>query len=66
MSSRELLTTDEVAELIRVDISTLKRWRAAGKGPSYIRIGEDKILYRRATIETWLDERTVRTTTKGE
>ena len=28
-----LLTTDEVAELLRVNRSTLSRWRSSGLGP---------------------------------
>jgi DNA-binding transcriptional MerR regulator len=61
---REFLLTSEVAELLRADVRTLKRWRAAGVGPAFITISAGRILYSRAAVYQWLEERT--TQTKGE
>ena len=37
---------------------TAQRWRKQGKGPSFVRRGERKIVYRVADIEAWLAGRT--------
>lgn len=39
------LTTNEVAERLRVSVRTLKNWRAQGIGPQWFRNGPVKILY---------------------
>lgn len=55
------LTEAELAARWRHSLRTLQRWRAAGYGPPYLRIGS-RIVYRRAAIEafeaTHLDGRT--------
>lgn len=45
----------EVAELSGISAVTLRRWRAEGKGPKFVRIGERAIRYRRADVLAWLD-----------
>ncbi len=35
----ELLTLDDVAEILRVPVNTLRWWRQTGTGPSYFKIG---------------------------
>lgn len=42
---------------IGVEVSTLAKWRFKGNGPPYIRCGGRKILYDRADLEAWLNER---------
>ena len=37
---------------------TAQRWRATGQGPKWIRLGQRRVIYRRADIEAWLTERT--------
>jgi predicted DNA-binding transcriptional regulator AlpA len=49
-----LLTTNEVAELLRVNRSTLSRWRSAGVGPRPIWLSPSTPRYRRADVEDWL------------
>lgn len=50
----EFLSTDELAELLTVDIKTVKRWRASGEGPPFIRIGRSRVIYSRADVDAWL------------
>jgi predicted DNA-binding transcriptional regulator AlpA len=49
-----LLTTNEVAELLRVNRSTLSRWRAAGVGPRTVWLSPSTPRYRSADVEDWL------------
>lgn len=54
----DLLTDLEVLELKpfnHLKRATLARWRCAGKGPSFVKVG-DKPLYRREAVEAWLRE----------
>ena len=50
----ELLNTTEAAEVLRLGMATLHRWRKAGKGPPYIEMGR-KVYYRRADLERWVE-----------
>jgi excisionase family DNA binding protein len=49
-----LLTEAEVAELLRVSERTVRRWRAAGTGPSAVRVGK-AVRYRRRAVDDWLE-----------
>lgn len=55
---RLLLTTEEVAEMLDVDPSTLRRWRTARpiQGPPFIPISGRVTKYRLSDIEAWLDQ----------
>ena len=57
-----LLTTEEVARLLRVDPSSVRRWRAERppQGPPFIRLSELVVLYDTSDLHTWLaDRRTI-------
>jgi excisionase family DNA binding protein len=49
----ELLTEAQVARLLAVSLSTMKRLRASGDGPPFLRIGR-AIRYRREDVDAWL------------
>ena len=51
-----LLTTAEVAELLNYTPDTVRRWRREGRGPAYIKDGEE-IRYLPADIKAWISER---------
>lgn len=54
-TTTELLTTDEVAELCRVDAATARWWRHVGRGPRGFKLPQSRrVLYRRTDIEQWL------------
>jgi len=50
-----LLTTEEVAEILRTGPSTVRFWRHVGKGPRATRPGR-RVLYRESDVEAWLEE----------
>ena len=47
----ELLTIEEVAELTRKTVSTIRWLRATGNGPKSGRLGK-RVVYRRADVES--------------
>ena len=59
LRTSRLLTTEEVARLLRVDPSSVRRWRAERppQGPPFIRLSERVILYNSQDLQEWLDER---------
>ena len=55
--SDELLTCKELAELLKVPVSTVYRWRYLGVGPRGIRVSGKHVRYRRSDVEAFLEER---------
>lgn len=51
----ELLTTAETAALLKVHVDTLRRWRLAGRGPAYVRIGST-YRYWRSVVLAWIND----------
>lgn len=53
----ELLTTEEVAERIRVPAATLRWWRHLddGTGPKSGKVGR-RVMYRAADVDAWIDQ----------
>ena len=51
----DLLTTAEVAQIMRSPVSTLRYWRHLGTGPHSFRVGR-RVVYRRADVAAWLHE----------
>ncbi len=49
-----LMTTDEVAQYLRVPVSTVHRWRSLGEAPKAARVGKH-LRWRRADIDAWLE-----------
>lgn len=56
MNELDLLPTTEAARYIQHSPRTLIRWRGDRRGPPFIRCGR-KILYRRASLDQWLQSR---------
>lgn len=52
-----LLTTREAAERLGIGRQTLERWRAAGGGPSFVRLGRRSVRYRREDVDDFVRER---------
>ena len=48
-----LLTEHQTAICIAVSVAALRKWRALGRGPVYIKVGR-LVRYRREDIEAWL------------
>ena len=51
----QLLTPEELAELIRVRVGTLAAWRNRRQGPAYVRVG-DLIRYPADAVEAWVSK----------
>jgi predicted DNA-binding transcriptional regulator AlpA len=56
-----IITQEQAAEVCDLHQATLKRLRAAGKGPPVIRLSEKRIGYRVRDLRAWLDARTEQT-----
>ena len=53
----DLLTPQQVADLLQVKTDTLEGWRGKRVGPSWIKLGEGKrspVRYRRADVDSYL------------
>jgi len=50
---QDLLTTDQVAELLHVSDRTVIRWRNERVGPPWCKLGR-QIRYRRTSLESWI------------
>lgn len=51
----ELLTTAEVALILRAPVSTVRYWRHLGTGPKSFKLGR-RVVHRRADVHAWLAE----------
>lgn len=52
-----LLTSTQVAELLKVSERTLKRWRTTSTGPAWFRVGDKHIRYPAAGVRAYLEKR---------
>ena len=59
-----LLTTEEVADLIKVAEVTVRKWRLNGLGPRFTRCGAS-IRYSRPDLDAWILSRTVASTSES-
>jgi excisionase family DNA binding protein len=57
MENNELLSTEELAELLGVHPATLATWRHEGRGPKFVKVGK-VVRYRRGEIDAFLDSNT--------
>jgi excisionase family DNA binding protein len=51
-----LLTEQDVAELLKVSLSTLRRWRLLDQGPQFLKVGA-LVRYKRESVDEWLATR---------
>ena len=52
------LTSQDVADLLRLSVRTLERMRVDGNGPRFLKAGTGKrsrVLYRLEDIQSWLE-----------
>jgi hypothetical protein len=50
-AANDLLTPQEVADIFRVEVQTLAKWRWQKIGPDYIKIGR-MVRYHRASVDS--------------
>lgn len=48
-----LMTTEEVADLARTTVATVRYWRQSGLGPPGFKVGR-RVLYERREVMQWL------------
>lgn len=51
------LNEREAGKYLGVSAAVLRLWRAEGKSPRYFRAGEKLVRYRRADLDSWIEER---------
>ncbi|MGH7119132.1 MAG: helix-turn-helix transcriptional regulator [Acetobacteraceae bacterium] len=61
----ELLDQRRVATILHVTGRCLERWRAAGFGPPFLKLGK-RTLYSARDIEAWLRSRTFHSTSEAD
>jgi predicted DNA-binding transcriptional regulator AlpA len=52
----DLLFGEEVSEITRIPLATLRFYRHAGKGPKSFRLG-NRVVYKKADVEAWIESR---------
>ncbi len=50
----QLLTPEQVSEMLSIPRATLYAWRTKGKGPDGLRVGKH-LRYRASAIDAWLE-----------
>lgn len=60
LNTDPLLTTHEVAEILRVGPRTIQTWRHLQRGPKFVRIG-GLVRYRKSDVDAYIDTAAVRT-----
>ena len=57
----EWLSTEEVAKLLGVDPSTIRRWRTARptQGPPFVRLSSRVTVYSTSDVRRWLERRRI-------
>jgi predicted DNA-binding transcriptional regulator AlpA len=61
VASPRLLNMDEVSEITRTPVSTLRYWRHRGEGPKSFKLGR-RVVYREDVVTSWIEERAEATT----
>ena len=49
-----LLRSEEAAQLLGITDRTLRRWRAAGRGPAYVQEANMMLRYRESAVRAWI------------
>lgn len=64
MSNKSFLTTDEAADYVGLQKSTLEAWRCRGGGPRFVKMGR-AVRYRQADLDAWIETRLRENTISG-
>jgi hypothetical protein len=66
LSQAEALTPDQVAFVFpALSVNYLQKLRLSGKGPTYSKPTDKRVIYRRTDIEAWLNASRVSSTSEG-
>ena len=61
----QLLSADQLAARLKLSKRTLERMRHNANGPRFTKFG-NKVFYRQADVEAWLDERSFGSTAEAK
>jgi predicted DNA-binding transcriptional regulator AlpA len=59
----EIRNTNQAAAHLGVSPSTLEKWRCAGTGPKFIKLGVRRVGYDKADLDDWIASRPRRAST---
>jgi hypothetical protein len=54
LSPGDLVDEREAAAILNVEVRTLRNWRALGKGPRFVKVGERMVRYRRCDLNAFV------------
>ena len=63
MSNSLLISPEQAAAMLGIARQTLAKWRWAGFGPPFVKVGR-KIAYPQRELDKWVAERTYHSTTE--
>lgn len=61
----DLLDNEQTSSMLGIKPNTLEIWRCKGKGPRFIKLGNEKqspIRYRRTDVAEWIDQQSFAST----
>ena len=59
----EIMTTNQAAAYLALGRSTLEKWRCAGNGPKFIKLGRRRVGYHKVDLDEWVAARPRRAST---
>ncbi len=60
----QLITPNDLASKLGVEMCTLRKWKQEGKGPKYYKVGKfDR--YHPDDVKEWLEKRAINTNQRG-
>lgn len=62
--TNELLTTEQLAELLDIKPNTIEIWRLKGVGPRFCKLGRT-VRYKREDVENWINDNIYSNTTEA-
>jgi hypothetical protein len=60
LSPGDLVDEREAAAILTVEVRTLRNWRALGKGPRFVKVGERIVRYLRVELAAFITHRVER------
>ncbi len=65
MEQKRFLNSEEAADYLGLQRTTLEAWRCRGGGPRFVKLGR-AVRYRQADLDEWIESRIRENTVNGE
>ena len=62
----DLISSNELADVLKVSLRLPESWRLQGVGPKYIRVGGRRVLYRWGDVTEYLNSRRFNSTSEEQ